>query len=81
MDMNTAFYQKAGQRKPQWHVIDATGKVAGRLATEVAALLRGKKDPSYTPHTDAGDYVVVINSEKIVLTGDKLEGKEYVWYT
>ncbi|HBL98474.1 TPA: 50S ribosomal protein L13 [Candidatus Dependentiae bacterium] len=79
--MNRTFYLKTGERKPQWHVIDAAGKVAGRLATEIAALLRGKKDPSYTPHIDAGDYVIVINSNQVVLTGDKLTGKEYVWYT
>jgi len=81
MDMNKAFFLKAEDHTPTWHLIDATGKVVGRLASDIAILLRGKQDPSFTPHTDGGDYVVVINADKLVLTGDKLTGKEYVWYT
>ena len=81
MDMNRAFFEKTAERDPRWHLIDASGKVVGRLATEIANLLRGKGKPEYTPHNDSGDYVVVINAEKVVFTGDKLEDKEYIWHT
>ncbi len=81
MNMNKIFFLRTEDRNPRWHVIDAKNKVVGRLATEVADILRGKVKPSYTPHSDAGDYVVVINAEKIVFTGDKMRDKEYVWYT
>ncbi len=60
-----------------WHVIDATGKTLGRLATETAVLIRGKHKPTFTPHIDCGDNVIVINAEKIELTGDKLNKKLY----
>ncbi len=65
----------------KWYVIDATDKVLGRLATEVATLLRGKHKPIYTPTIDTGDYVIVINADKIKLTGNKLQQKEYVYHT
>lgn len=81
MDMNRSFVLRKEDRNPQWHVIDAKGKVLGRLATEIADILRGKNQPHFTPHTDSGDYVVVINAEKIVLTGNKWEGKEYDRHT
>lgn len=61
----------------KWYVVDAAGKTLGRLATEVATLLRGKHKPIYTPHVDCGDYVIVINAEKIELTGDKWNKKLY----
>lgn len=61
----------------KWFVVDADGKTLGRLATEVASVLRGKHKPSYTPHVDCGDYVVVINAEKIKLTGKKWDQKQY----
>ncbi len=61
----------------KWHLIDADGKVLGRLASEIANILRGKNKPIYTPHVDTGDHVVVINAEKIVLTGKKLQDKVY----
>ena len=61
-----------------WWVIDASGKTLGRIATEIARRLRGKHKPEYTPHVDTGDYVVVINAEKIVVTGDK-ENKKVYW--
>lgn len=61
----------------KWYLVDAEGKTLGRLATEVASVLRGKKNPFYTPHVDCGDYVVVINAEKIVLTGKKWDDKKY----
>jgi len=61
----------------KWYVIDAEGQRLGRLASEVATLLRGKHKPIYTPHVDTGDYVIVINAEKIELTGNKLKDKKY----
>jgi large subunit ribosomal protein L13 len=81
MSMNRSFVLKKEERKPQWRLVDAEGKVLGRLATQVADALRGKDKPYYTPHTDSGDYVVVINADKIVLTGRKWEDKEYVRYS
>ncbi len=65
----------------KWHVVDAEGKVLGRLAVEVANVLRGKNKPIYTPHLDAGDFVVVINAEKVLLTGKKETAKEYMSYS
>ncbi len=62
-------------------MIDATDEVLGRLASQVAKILRGKNKPSYTPHADCGDYVIVINADKVKLTGKKLTDKEYVRYT
>jgi len=81
MDMNRAFFQKKETRSPRWRVIDADGQIVGRLATKVADMLRGKDTPEYTPHDDAGAYVVVINAEKIMFSGDKMRDKEYQWYT
>lgn len=81
MDMNRSFVLKKEDRKPSWRLIDAKGKVLGRLATEIATILRGKDKPEFTAHTDAGDYVVVINADQIVLTGNKWEDKEYARYT
>jgi len=79
--MNRIFYPRKEDADPKWHVIDAKGRVLGRLATQVAEILRGKNKPLYTPHTDYGDYVVIINAEKIVLTGNKMEDKEIVTYS
>jgi large subunit ribosomal protein L13 len=67
------------QRK--WYVVDADGQVLGRLATRVATVLRGKHKPIFTPHLDVGDHVVVINAEKVQLTGRKLKDKQYRWHT
>ncbi|MGE5453887.1 MAG: 50S ribosomal protein L13 [Methylocystaceae bacterium] len=67
------------QRK--WFVIDAEGQSLGRLASEVATILRGKHTPYYTPHVDTGDFVIVINAEKVVLTGNKLKQKKYYYHT
>ena len=61
----------------KWYVVDANGKTLGRLATEVASVLRGKNKPSFTPHVDTGDYVIVINAEKVAVTGKKLDEKVY----
>ncbi len=67
------------QRK--WHVVDANGAILGRLAAQVANVLRGKNKPVYTPHLDAGDFVVVINAEKVVVTGKKETDKEFMSYS
>ena len=65
----------------KWYVVDAEGKTLGRLASEVAKILRGKHKPIYTPHVDTGDFVIVINAEKVVLTGKKLDQKMFRWHT
>lgn len=65
----------------KWYLVDATDKVVGRLATEIAVVLRGKNKPNFTPHLDMGDYVIVINAEKIRLTGNKEDQKEYIHHT
>lgn len=72
---------KKAQVKLQWFAIDATGKTLGRLASEVANILRGKHKPDYTPHIDSGDGVVIYNAEKIVVSGNKEAGKVYSRYT
>ncbi len=64
-----------------WYVVDADGQTAGRLFSRIAHVLRGKHKPSYTPHVDTGDYVVVINAEKIHFTGNKFQQKEYIRHT
>lgn len=75
---------KTFMAKPQdikdrkWYVLDAEGKVLGRLAVEAARILRGKHKPDFTPHIDTGDHVIVINAEKIKLTGNKLQDKQYI---
>jgi len=79
--MRTTFMQKSHEVNRQWHVIDAAGKTLGRLATEAATLLRGKHKPTFTPHVDCGDYVIVINADKIELTGNKLNAKMYYRYS
>jgi large subunit ribosomal protein L13 len=72
---------KPGQVAQRWHVIDATDQVVGRLAVQIATILRGKHRPEYTPHVDTGEYVIVINAEKVRFTGTKLLTKTYQWYT
>jgi large subunit ribosomal protein L13 len=71
------FVAKEHEVEKKWHLVDADGKVLGRLAGEIAELLRGKNKPIFTPHMDAGDYVIVVNADKVVLTGDKLDKKIY----
>ena len=61
----------------KWYVVDAAGQTLGRLASEVATVLRGKNKPNYTPHVDTGDYVIIINADKVVMTGKKLENTKY----
>lgn len=65
----------------KWYVIDAEGQTLGRLATQVATILRGKNKPIYTPHVDTGDHVIIINAEKVVLTGKKLDQKKFRWHS
>jgi len=65
----------------KWYVIDAADQTLGRLASEVASILRGKHKPTYTPHVDTGDFVIIINAEKIHLTGNKLLDKKFRWHT
>jgi large subunit ribosomal protein L13 len=72
---------KSPEVKRSWLVVDATNKTLGRLATEIARRLRGKHKPEYTPHVDTGDYIVVINAEKVRVTGNKTEGKIYNFHT
>ena len=72
--------EEAKERR-KWHLVDASGKVVGRLATEIANLLRGKNSPQFTPNVDSGDFVVVINSDKVRFTGNKLADKKYYWHT
>lgn len=74
----STFMAKPNDIKKKWYIIDAEGKALGRVATEVARILRGKHKPIFTPHVDTGDYVIVINADKIVLTGKKLFQKEFV---
>ncbi len=71
----STYSPKASEIERAWHVVDAEGMVLGRLSTEVANLLRGKHKPTYTPHMDTGDHVIVINAEKVVLTSAKAEKK------
>jgi large subunit ribosomal protein L13 len=63
--------------KRDWYIVDATNLTLGRMSAKIAAILRGKNKPYYTPHTDCGDYVIVINAEKVILTGNKMNEKEY----
>jgi len=69
------YFAKPGEVPQKWHVVDADGQVLGRMATELAVILMGKNKPQYTPHTDVGDFVVVINADKVHLTGRKLDQK------
>ena len=75
------FSAKAEETKKDWYVVDASGKVLGRLASEIALRLRGKHKAIYTPHVDTGDFIVVVNAEKIILTGKKLTDKIYYSYS
>ena len=72
---------KQGEVDNQWHVVDADGVVLGRLASQIAQLIRGKHKPTFTPHMDGGDFVVVVNAKKVRLTGRKMEQKEYFRHT
>lgn len=76
-----SYLAKQGEVAPQWYVVDAAGLVLGRLAAKIANTLRGRNKPTYTPHIDTGDYVIVINADKVVVTGKKEEQKEYMFYS
>jgi large subunit ribosomal protein L13 len=80
MQRQTTF-ANAAQVKPTWHLVDADGQVLGRMATGLATILMGKHKPEYTPHVDTGDFVVVINAEKVRLTGRKLDHKFHQRYS
>lgn len=75
--MSTTYMAKANEVERNWYIVDAEGQTLGRLASEVASILRGKHKPNFTPHVDTGDHVIVINASKIVLTGKKLTDKKY----
>ncbi|BET65900.1 50S ribosomal protein L13 [Opitutales bacterium ASA1] len=74
------FLAKKEDVQPKWFVVDASGQVLGRLAVRIANVLRGRNKPTYTPHVDTGDFVVVINADKVVLTGKKEEQNEYMFF-
>lgn len=76
-----SYMAKAETVQSKWYVVDAEGMVLGRLASQVAAILRGKNKPTYTPHVDTGDHVIILNADKVVLTGNKLTQKFYRHHT
>ena len=80
LSYKTQSINKANADK-KWLLVDAEGQTLGRLSSKLAKILRGKHKPQFTPHDDCGDYVVVINADKITLSGTKWEDKEYIWYT
>jgi large subunit ribosomal protein L13 len=83
--VNTQSYKTVSQKKEtvdrKWYIVDAEGEVVGRLCSRIAHVLRGKNKPTYTPHVDTGDYVIVINADKIRFTGQKMAQKEYIRHT
>jgi len=80
--LKTKTYQaKPNEIQPKWLLVDATDKVLGRLAGDIAVRLMGKHRPTYSPHVDTGDFVIVVNAEKVAVTGKKREQKVYTWYT
>lgn len=83
--MNTLSYKTVSAKKEtvqrNWYVIDAEGEIAGRLFSKIAAILRGKNKPNFTPHVDTGDYIIVLNADKIRFTGQKWKQKEYLTYS
>ena len=76
-----SFVLKPSEANKKWYLVDAEDKTVGRLATQIATVLRGKMNPQFTPHTDSGDFVVVINAEKVKFTGNKLDDKKYYRHT
>jgi len=75
--VNKTFSQRSEDVRREWLLVDAEGKTLGRLASEIAKILRGKHKPTFTPHVDGGDFVIVINADKIRVTGDRLDSKKY----
>ncbi len=76
-----SFVAKKGQVEQKWLLVDADGAILGRMAAKIAPMLMGKTKPTYTPHVDTGDYVIVVNAEKVMVTGKKAQTKEYDYYT
>ena len=76
-----SYVAKPGSVESKWYIVDADGQTLGRMASQVAAILRGKNKPTFTPNVDCGDHVIIINCAKAVLTGKKLEKKVYRWHT
>ena len=76
-----SYIAKPAEVQRKWYVVDAEGKTLGRLASEIASVLRGKNKPTFTPHVDCGDNVIVVNAEKVAVTGKKLKEKVYVTYS
>lgn len=76
-----SYLAKTGELIPSWFIVDASGKVLGRLAVKIANVLRGRHKPTYTPHVDTGDYVIVVNVEKITVSGNKEKQKKYMFYS
>jgi len=74
------YVAKPGSVEQNWHLVDATDCILGRLATDIAMILMGKHRPEYTAHVDTGEFIVVINAEKVVMTGNKLKVRHYAWY-
>ena len=81
MAATKTYVAKPGQVPQQWWLVDASDKIVGRLASDIAMILMGKHRPTYTPHVDTGDFVVVVNAEKVKFTGNKWEQKRYAWFT
>ena len=81
MPATKTYMAKPGEVKQDWHLVNADGKVVGRLASDIATILMGKHRPTYTPHVDTGDFVIVVNAEKVALTGRKREQKTYYRHT
>lgn len=77
----TTLSAKPAEVRREWYLVDADGKTLGRLASELARRLRGKHKPEYTPHVDCGDYIIVVNAEKVAVTGNKLRDKKYYHHT
>ena len=81
MLMTKTYMARPDEIKAKWWVVNASDKVVGRLASDIAVILMGKHRPTYTPHVDTGDYVIVTNVEKLIFTGKKWDQKHYAWYT
>mgnify|MGYP003587826884 FL=1 len=81
MNSNATVSAKAQDIERKWYVVDAEGQILGRLATQIATILRGKDKTRFTPHVDCGDYVIVVNADKVKLTGKKLDQKTYVTHS
>ena len=75
------YIAKPGEIEAKWHIVDGTDQTLGRLASDIAMILMGKHRPEYTPHVLSGDYVIVINAEKITMTGSKMDVRHFTWYT